>query len=143
MKWTVVANRSEATIYQPAGITRNGTEKLVKLMSFSNPLGRLRNSKMQTDAPGKSRGKFRGSSPHNLTGGKNPHDETAKQFARWLAKHLSTDLRVHQDLTFRIAAEAKFLGLMKMHFSKPHLKRIQWVRKDFMHVPQNKWAQLI
>lgn len=138
MKWIVVANRAGAKVYLQ---TTQGD--LVLQKNFPNPSGRLRNSQLLADKPGQSRAKFKGASPHNLTGEKNPHEEVATQFVKDLSNHLIKDLNRNHDLNLTVVMEAKLLGKFRSYFDKDKLKRIQWIEKDLGTVPQQQWHKIL
>lgn len=139
MRWIVVLNRTQSDIYEYS-VDRGLT--LVK--TSTNPLGRLKNSLMQTDRPGLSRAKYMTASPHSLGASKDPHEEAADQFAREVAKALIHDLKKDHELQVKVVAESKMLGKIRSFFEEATLRdRMEWVEKDLAHIPQSKWPELI
>ena len=99
---------------------------------------------MSYDKPGMSRAKRAGSSPHNLSKEKSPHDEVIDQFARELAKSLKFELKKNADLKLRIIAEPRLLGKIRSFFGKFSMKaRLFWLVKDLEKVPKQRWPRII
>lgn len=139
MKWILIANRTGALLYKE---TYSGNLQFLRL--FTNPLGRMRNRFLQADRPGLNRGKFKGATPHRMTGERDPHDEAADTFAREIVQFVKAEDFRHNDLDLKVVAEAKFLGKIKSHFSRNKLKdKITWIEKDLKNIPQTRWPKLI
>jgi protein required for attachment to host cells len=140
-KCLIVMGRKSAKVFSISG--RESTLKWLK--TLRNPLGAERNRVMSHDKPGMSVGKFKNNrSPHALTGGKNPHEEVAIEFAKKVGtfvKHLNEG-QEFSNLT--IAAESHMLGLMKKAFKKEKVNvDINWIKKDLDKMTTKKIEKLI
>ncbi len=139
MEWIVIANRAEANIFKN---TDSGSLKLLE--SFENPLGRLKNKQLQKDKAGVGRTRLKDSSPHNLTGEKDPHEEAAIQFVKRLVSYLKNQGNENHELSFKIIAEPHLLGLIKGSFRKNKvLTRVSWMPKDLQNIPPSKWPRIL
>ena len=139
MGWIVLASRVEANIFEN---TACGSLRLLK--TFCNPLGRLKNKKLQRDKSGMNRARFKNSAPYSLTAEKDPHEDAASQLAKKLADYLIRQWNQNHELTFKIVAEPHLLGLIKSQFGKSKiLNQASWLRKDLQNVPTSKWPKIL
>ncbi len=139
MEWIVLASRTEANIFKN---TADGSLKL--LSTLNNPLGRLKNKKLQYDKPGMSRSRFKGSAPHRLASENDPHEDAALEFSRKLANFLKSHWKNDHNLSFKIVAEAHLMGLIKSQFGRSKiLETISWIEKDLQNVPPTKWLKIL
>lgn len=136
MKWIVVANRTEARIYNK--------KSFMPLNVLYNDLGREKNHAFTTDKPGWSRGKFsHASGPHALTGEKNPHNDAAIQFARQLCRHLKHQFDIHNFFELQICAEPKMMGYIRAHLDPQLMKWVEWTPKDFSYFNDTQIAEAL
>ena len=131
----LVANRATAKVFEAK---KNGSYELLE--TFENELGREKNRELMTDAPGQSRiSHGRGGTAHSysMTGEKDPHEEVAESFAKYLGEFLDR-FRSNNDFKHLVVvAEPKFLGLIRGNMSKQCLQRAQsWVKKDLINLPK-------
>jgi protein required for attachment to host cells len=138
MKWLVVANRIGAEIFE----VKSG-DVLKSIKKMENPLGREKNKAMTTDKPGLSRGKFKGASPHSMTGEKNPHEDAAVQFAKKLAAYLKKEANKQHTLGVQIVAGPRMIGKIKTELGTDSNGQFTWTAKNIEKVPQEKWPKLL
>lgn len=112
--WYLVANRTEALIYE--GML-NGSFHFLKRLK--NPQGRLMEQSLVAAKPGRSFSSARGSGiRHGFEPRSRYHEEGAIQFARKIGRVLD-QAALKQELTdLVIIAEPHFLGLLNQKFSK-------------------------
>lgn len=140
MERILIANQSEADMYK---YSMNSGFTL--LQSFNNPLGDLYNSEMREDKPGMNRARQRGSAPHSMANEFDESDQACQQFAKTLSDVVIDKMQKDESLSFKIIAEPSLLGKMRSELQKHSGvdERIQWVEKNIMNVPQNKWSSII
>jgi protein required for attachment to host cells len=133
--WIVVANRIEARIFRRRPFTL--------LHEFHDGLGREKNRAMTTDKPGMGRASFSQSSPHTMTGEKNPHDDAAVQFARKICHFLKhkKDFQTYDDL--EIYAEPRMMGFIRENMDKQVKLITQWLPKDFAYFSNHEVAKAL
>lgn len=124
MKWIAVVTRVNARIF------RNGSFELVK--ELKNSEGRKKNRDLVSDKPGLDKSRYAGRFyPHSMTGEKDPHEESAVDFAKEVDEFLRKEMNRNQFDQLVVAAEPKMMGRLKSSMDKQLLKRTQWVPKDF------------
>jgi protein required for attachment to host cells len=140
-KWLVVMGRKSAKIFSVS----DKKESIKWLKTMKNPLGGERNRVMRDDKPGMSIGKFKGnSSPHALTGGKDPHEDVAVEFAKKVGEFIKTNNEEEEFATLTIAAESHMLGLIKQTFRKEKIKiNVEWVPKDLNKLTNKKIEKIV
>lgn len=122
----IVVDRTRARIYK--------TDPFELVETLSNPLGRERNKDLSADSPGWSRSKFsQPSSTHALTGEKNPHEEAAIAFGRYIAHFLEKNIKAGKIETASIVCESKMMGRVRASLQQAIDAKLQWLRKDFGH----------
>jgi hypothetical protein len=140
-KWLIVMGRKSAKVFSVS--EREGSLEWLK--TLRNPLGGERNRIMRKDKPGVSRGKYaKNAFLHALTGGKNPHEDVAIEFAKRIGEYVkqNNEEKAFSDLT--IAAEAHMLGLVKKTFKNEKIKvDVEWVRKDLDKLSTKKIEKLV
>lgn len=138
MNWLVIASQIKAHIYH---LDERGHLKL--LAEFDNPLGRERNRALRYAKPGLNRAKMKNSSPHSMTGEKNPHDDVEEQFARQLSDYLRKQFLKNSFKKINIVAEPKLLGKIRPHVEKFLKDEVKWIAKDLEKVPKIKWPEIL
>lgn len=136
--WLVIASQVKARIYQ---FDKSGKLKLID--EFSNPRGREKNKAFTTDKPGMNRAKMKNSSPHSMTGEKNPHVEVRKKFSKLLSDYIHKQFLRKSFDQINIVADAKLIGEIR-HLAKKFLKdKAEWTVKDLEKIPQNEWYKIL
>jgi hypothetical protein len=107
-----------------------------------NPLRRLRDRELRHDKPGVNRSRF-GPVGHTWEKRLRPQQDANTQFARDVAKLLTAELQTRSTLTLRVACAEKLLGRIRQMIEPELQKRIIWVQKDLVKVPQIKWPKLL
>ncbi|AOP33154.1 host cell attachment protein [Leptospira tipperaryensis] len=107
-KWVVVANRSEAKIYEYKG-SRNGLELLE---SIENPKGRMKNSELilQASGPGKSAKAQRVA--FDTESVQEPKRRVAETFASQISDRISQGRKSNRFLSLVLVSEPRFLGML-------------------------------
>jgi protein required for attachment to host cells len=140
-KWLIVMGRKSAKVFSIS----EDESKVKWLKTLRNPLGGERNRVMQNDRPGSSRGKYsKNVSPHSLTGGKDPHEDVAIEFAKKVGDYVkqNNEEKVFSDLT--IAAESHMLGLIKKAFKTEKIKvDVEWLKKDMEKLTSKKIEKIM
>lgn len=140
-KWLIVMGRKSAKVFSVS----EDESSLRWLKTLRNPLGSERNRVMAYDKPGMSVGKFKNNrSPHALTGGKDPHEDVAVEFAKKVGAYVkhNNEEKVFSDLT--VAAESHMLGLMKKAFRKEKVDvDVHWVKKDLDKLSTKKIEKIV
>lgn len=125
--WLVIVNRVEARIFRQRDMS--------PLHKLSNSLGREKNRAFTTDRPSIGRGRLAApASTHNMTDGKNPHDDAAIDFARRIVRFLEMKMNAGTFDHLQIAVEPRMMGWMKRQMSRRLLERCDWVGKDLGHL---------
>ena len=108
-RWYLVANRAEARIYQDR--PKHGFEFVQRM---ENPEGKMSESELDSDRPGRSFSSARGASiSHSLDQTAIRHETVAKRFAAMLAKVLESSVREGKFSELVLVAEPHFLGLLR------------------------------
>ena len=104
----LVANRVEAQFYEGDLI-----EKFKFVKRLSNPEGRLRNSQLLSDKPGRSFARSGSGVRHSFE--QSAHEERARKFALKICRVLEADAEKNRFSDLVIVAEPHFLGLLNQH----------------------------
>jgi protein required for attachment to host cells len=142
----IVANRSEATIYQ-IRTHRDPREKTLEfVMRLINPEGRLMESEMNSDRPGRgfSSAMMNGSVRHALDQRHVRHEKSAEHFAAKIAAQMDSLLKQKMISEVVVAAEPKFLGLLRKALP-PSLSRLvkHEINREFTQLPEPKLYELL
>lgn len=138
MNWLIIASQISANVYEQ---DNDGHLKLIT--KFKNPLGRTRNRALSYSKPGMNRAKMKNSSPHTMTGEKNPHELAEEQFARKFSEYLRKQFLKNNFDKINIVAEPRLLGKIKPHVKKFLNENVKWTAKDLQKVPQVKWPKIL
>ena len=106
--WILLADRSEAKILSHAG----GHAALTLVESFEHPEGRKHDRDIEADKPGRVFEKG-GVGRHAVGSEELPHERLAHMFAKKLAERLEAGRQAHAFDRLVLAAEPKFLGLLR------------------------------
>lgn len=142
----VVANRTEATIYQ-IKTHRDPREKTFEfVMRLVNPEGKLMESDLSSDRPGRgfSSAAVHGSVRHSLDQGHVRHEKTAEHFAMKISAQLDSSAREQFVSEIVLAAEPRFLGLLRAALSPSLLRLVKHeINREFTHIPEPKLYELL
>lgn len=131
-----VVDRSQARIYR--------SQPFEALQILNNPKGREKNRAFTTDHPGWSRGKFsRASSPHLLTGGKDPHEEAAIEFGRLVAHYIERHLKARDFAEVEVVCEPKMMGRILAFIPEKLRPSCRWLQKDLSHLQDHQLAEVL
>ncbi|MDV6237321.1 host attachment protein [Leptospira ellisii] len=107
-KWVVVANRSEAKIYEYKG-ARNGLELLE---SIENPKGRLKNRELSPHSSGIGRGSKAKRVAFDSESVQEPKHRVAESFAGQIGDLISKGRKSNRFLSLILVSEPGFLGIL-------------------------------
>jgi protein required for attachment to host cells len=123
MKWIVVVDQTEASIY------RGDDFSLVERMK--NGKGRLHDRALTRSKPGLARGKAKGGERlFAMTGGKDPHVEVAENFAKKISDFLTAKKHLNEFDDVVIVAEPRMEGRLRGHMNHRLKDAALWVQKD-------------
>jgi protein required for attachment to host cells len=112
--WIVVAHRAGARILEQPAPGR----PLELVEELDNAAGRLRNSEIDADRPGRAFDRF-GGGRHAMEREESPHDRAAADFARKLADRVRAGRTDHSYGQVVLVAEPRFLGLLRGALDQP------------------------
>jgi protein required for attachment to host cells len=128
--WILVASRKGARLFEHQG------ERLGLVLEFENPRGRLKDSELTSDKPGKSYDQH-GSRQHDYSPAQLPHEREAENFARELTGHLDKLRREDAVRRIVLVAEPKFLGILRGCLNSETAALVNdSVAKDLVDVPE-------
>ncbi|MGZ3722704.1 MAG: host attachment protein [Bdellovibrionales bacterium] len=136
--WFVVLSQSSMKLF-----TINKENKiLTHLQTVINPLVNLRGKDLTRHKPGSMPKGGKGSRRSNLDSGIRPHDLMVQNFALRMAKYLDNQRKRQQYAELRIAAEPKFLGLLKKALPIETMRVVtDWVVKDLEKADNRQLAR--
>ncbi|TGK15652.1 host attachment protein [Leptospira fluminis] len=127
-KWVVVANRSEAKIFEYQGPAQG----LKLVQSMENPDGRLRNSELVTGSGHGSRSDFDFSSEHE------PKKKVAEAFAGKLSDFVNLERKKDSFSNFILVSEPGFMGMILGKLDEKSRERIYHkMPKDIVHIKES------
>lgn len=106
--WVLVAHRAGARIFENQGPGQG----LRLLENIPNPEGRLRDSEINSDKPGRAFDKF-GSARHSMSKEHLPSEQLAMHFAKQLGDRLDKGRSQNQFDRLVLVAEPRFLGELR------------------------------
>ena len=126
--WVVVANSSSARIFRAEGFERT----LVQVEDLAHPEGRLHETQMTSDLPGRTFDRF-GQGRHAMEEDTPPKRHEAARFAKHISERLDS-ARTHGDFSrLVLVAEPRFLGLLRDNLSAESSKlATEQVDKDLV-----------
>lgn len=127
IKWIVLVSRANARVFN-----QNGYRPVTEI---KGSLGKEKNKALTRAKPGVGRAKFSGSSPHKMTGEKNPHEDAAIAFAKKVDRYLSKQLNLKKFDKLLVVAEPKMMGRLKKNLDKNVKAVTKWMAKDLGKVP--------
>ncbi|XDD51056.1 host attachment protein [Leptospira sp. WS92.C1] len=107
-KWVVVANRSEAKIYEYKG-SRNGLELLE---SIENPKGRMKNRELSLHSAGPRKSSKAQRIAFDTESVQEPKRRVAESFASQIGDLISRGRKSNRFLSLVLVSEPGFLGLL-------------------------------
>ena len=132
--WIVVAERSKARIFQYQGVGKD----FLALESLEHPAGRLKNSEIDSDAPGKSFSSF-GKGSHDMNREHGASEQEDQRFAIEIARYLDQNRQNKKIERLFIAADAGFLGMINNALNKETAALVsQTLSKDLGKVPDHE-----
>lgn len=124
LKWIVIVSRANARVFSE--------QRMNLIAELKNELGRTKNREMTTGKPGVGRNRMASrTSTHNLTGGKDPHEDAAVVFARRIGMFLTKQMNLGNFTGLLIVAEPRMMGHVKAAMGRKLAGRTEWLRKDF------------
>lgn len=137
--WILSANRSCASLFEsnwPGNLMR-------RLQDISHPEGRLQNSEINTDKPGRVFDSV-GQARHSTSPKQEPTEHIARQFAINLAELLNKGRIDHAYDGLILIAEPKFLGVLRASLDKNTLSLItQTVNKELVDIKEADLAKYL
>lgn len=107
-RWYVVANRTEAVIYQ------DGSDHQFRFVQrLSNVEGKETESQLASDKPGKGSSSAGNGTIHHALGRNNKHETAAKKFAGQIVHALEVGKKESRYTDLVLVAEPHFLGLLR------------------------------
>lgn len=107
-KWVVVANRSEAKIFEYKG-SRNGLELLE---SIENPKGRMKNRELILEASGPGKSAKAQRVAFDTESVQEPKRRVAESFASQISDVISQGRKSNRFLSLVLVSEPRFLGMI-------------------------------
>jgi len=134
--WILVANASEATLYQSENLRKKA---LILLKTFQHPESREKDADLVSDQPGhfntshKARGAYEKSDPKEIE---------VDNFARELCEKLDAGRRTNQYNTLLLIAAPSFHGLLNKHLNQ-HQIEVLHIPKDYTKCKEDALIQHI
>lgn len=126
--WVVVAHRAGVRIFKRVGLA----EALEQVEAIDHPEGRLQSHELESDAPGSAR---MGSRSGEFEQHDDPHEHTAKVFAKTIAERLERGRNAQAYDGLVLVAEPRFLGMLNQSLDEPTARLVRkTVTKDLYHV---------
>ena len=128
--WILVANRSGASLFE----SNWPGETIRRLQDIPHPQGRLQNSEIDSDKPGRAFDSM-GEGRHGMSKEHGATEKVAQQFARELAELLNKNRNTNVYDQLILMAEPKFLGLLRAALdSNTAALVVQTVNKELLEV---------
>ena len=138
MTWIAVLNQAEMKIFT----REHRSEPLALMQTMKNPLVGLKAAELTRHRPGMAAKGGRGSRVSILNSGENPHDLVVADFAHQLGEYLNACRKKNEFKALKIAAEPRFLGLIKSEHDSETKKMVQvWVAKDLQNETLSRIAE--
>ena len=135
--WVVLANRSEAKIFR---LNRKGPDlKLLKTME--QPEGKLKNEKFETDRPGVTKNRYKGSNnTSSLTKSKNTKDRKIEIFGKKIVEELDKARKENNCDKVIFIVESGFKGVLAKELAQKGLKKIvhEMVNKNYINLKEEE-----
>jgi protein required for attachment to host cells len=134
-KWYLIASRTDALIY------KEGSDRRARLVeALSNPEGRLKESELASDRPGKTLSSApQAGMRHGLDRGETQRDRSAKLFAEKIAKLVAEGQREERFGELIVAAEPHFLGVVWAELSDNVKRSVRHkIAREYVHAPESE-----
>lgn len=135
--WMVVANRSEARLFELSGRGTKARQQLKLLKKMENPKGRLKSGEINAERPGISTSSVtfaRG----RLAKKQSPEDRIAQIFAKSISEELERGCNEHLFDHLILVIEPNFLGVVRAALSKKTFKAVsETFHKDLVNLPDH------
>lgn len=129
--WILVADSNRARFFQTDGSARH----LVEVEDMAHPASRMHESKLTSDLPGRTFDRF-GGAHHSMEDVTSPKHHEADLFAGMLADHLEAARNQGQFTRLVIAADPRFLGMLRDHMTRECLKLAETqIDKNLVKLP--------
>ena len=135
--WVVVAGRSEAKIFE---LDRKGP-KLHLLKTIEKPEGKMRNEEMDSDRPGVTRSRNKGSShTASLTKSQNTKDHNAEIFGKHIIQELNKARKENQCEKVIFVVESSFKGILNKNMHNNGMKNMVFdtVNKNYIDLKEDE-----
>lgn len=130
--WLVIANTTEAKIYQ---IQNRTGYNLIKHLSHEK--SRLRSGELVTDKPGNYR--FGPSGHGQFSPTNDAHEDEKNNFAREIAAFLDQERKNNHYHALILCVDAHFHGILNKQLSQPvHDLIKRHLKKNYIPLPENK-----
>ena len=130
--WILVASRSGASLFE----SNWPGETMRRLQDIPHPEGRLQNSEIDSDKPGRAFDSM-GEARHSMSKELDATEKVAQQFARELAELLNKNRNTNVYDKIILMAAPKFLGLLRAALdSNTAALVVQTVNKELLEVSQ-------
>src|SRR3984957_2868079 len=127
MTWFAVLNQAEMKIFTRE--TRSRPLELVR--TLLNPLVNLKGKDLSRHKPGSRPKGGKGSRMSVMNSDENPHDLVIADFSHKVGEYLNASRKKNQFKELKIAAEPRFLGLIKGELDPETKKCVHaWLSKD-------------
>jgi protein required for attachment to host cells len=137
--WILTANRSSASLFESDWPGKS----MRRIQDIPHPQGRIQNSDVDTDKPGRSFTSF-GKSRHAMSTEQEPTEHIAQQFALDLAELLNKGRAAHAYDKLVLMAEPKFLGILRAALdANTAALVIQTVNKELPDVKEEDLAKYL
>ncbi len=138
--WVVVAGRSKAKIFE---LDRKGPT-LHLLKTIEKPEGKLRNEEMDSDRPGVTRNRYRGSTnTASLTKSQNTKDHNAEIFGKHIVHELDEARKKNQCEKVIFVVESSFKGILSKNINHNGMKNMVFdiVNKNYINLKEDEISE--
>ena len=137
--WILIANRSSASLFESDWPGKS----MRRIQDIPHPQGRMQNSDIDTDKPGRSFDSF-GQGRHSMSPKQEPTEHIAQQFALDLAELLNKGRVSHAYEKLVLMAEPKFLGILRAALNENTAALVvQTVNKELLNVKEEDLANYL
>ncbi|RLA63794.1 MAG: hypothetical protein DRQ88_06935 [Epsilonproteobacteria bacterium] len=135
--WVVVAGRSEAKIFE---LNRKGP-KLTLLKTIEQPEGKMRNEELDSDRPGVTKSRYKGSAnTSSLTKSQNTKEHNAEIFGKHIVHELDKARKGNQCDNVIFIVESSFKGILNKNLKRNGMKNIVYdiVNKNYINLKKDE-----
>jgi protein required for attachment to host cells len=133
--WILVANASQASVYQNDGPHKG----LTRIATLEHAASREKGADLATDRPGQQQGP--GSGRGAFVSAKSPKEVEAERFALRLARHLDQGRTQNAYQRLILVASPHFMGLINQHLDA-HVRQLvsNSIEKDYTKIKEKELA---